>query len=545
MGVPPPILHRLGQLSRRRTARAFDRAALDPTAAQLERLRAEIGANAGTEFGRQYGFDSIRTPADLASRVPLMRPDDLQVWMERVIGGERNLLTAEAPFAYVTTTGSTGAAKYIPITPAYKAEFQKTVHAAVWHLYREFTPAFRGRLLYFVGSRRVRVAPDGLDIGAMSGLNFTEMPAVIRALYAWPYELFCVPDLRTRTWLALHLATIRDVTLVAGVFPAPIVYLLRDLEAMADELAHHVGKGTLPERLELTPAQRAFFARMVRPRPDVAARLALIPKRPDEAVSLALPRLHLVYCWVTSTAGLFVPELKRRLGPGVHVRDAIYAACEGWCSIPMGDERPGGALAVTSHFFEFIPEDVYDAGGEATLTAEQLEDGGRYYIVITNAGGMYRYVLGDLVEVCGFYHRTPRIQFLRKAGAASDLCGEKLEESHVNDAVSRVLGEVTWFSLVAVPGETLGYDLYLEGAPEPGLADRLDASLRASAAGYDFCRSGGLLRPVVVRSVPPGSYHAWRQDAVAAGAAEAQLKTAHLLPSADRLPAAMREAAGR
>ncbi len=428
MGVPPPLLHRLGQLSRRKTARAFERASKDPAAAQLERLRAEIGANADTEFGRKYGFGSINTPAQLAANVPLMRPDDLQVWMERVVNGERNLLTAEAPFAYVTTTGSTGPAKYIPITAAYKAEFQKTVHAAVWHLYRKFTPAFRGRLLYFVGSRRVRTAADGLDIGAMSGLNFTEMPAVIRALYAWPYELFEVPDLHTRTYLALHLACTRDVTLVAGVFPAPVVYLLRDLDTLADELAHHVRRGTLPERLDLTAAQRAFFQRMVRPRPDVADRLAQIPKRPGDAVSLALPRLHLVYCWMTSTAGLFVPELKRRLGPKVHVRDAIYAACEGWCSIPMGDERPGGALAVTSHFFEFIEEDVYDAGGETTLTAEQLEDGRRYYIVITNAGGMYRYVLGDLVEVCGFYHRTPRIQFVRKAGAASDLCGEKLEE---------------------------------------------------------------------------------------------------------------------
>ena len=535
--IPPPVLHRLGQLSRRKTAREFAAAAADPAAAQLVRLRAELSANADTVFGRQHGFGKIRTAAEYADAVPLMTPDDLQTWMRRVVEGERNLLTAEAPFAYVTTTGSTGPAKYVPITAAYKAEFQQTVHVAVWHLYRRFTPAFRGRLLYFVGSRRVRTAPDGLDIGAMSGLNFTEMPAVIRALYAWPYALFEVPDLATRTYLALHLAVIRDVTLIAGVFPAPIVYLLRDLEALAGELAHHVRRGTLPDRLVLTTEQRAYFAKLARPRPDIADRLARIPANPADAVALALPRLHLVYCWMTSTAGLFVPELKRRLGPRVHVRDAIYAACEGWCSIPMGDDAPGGALAVTSHFFEFIPEADYEAGRTNTLTAEQLEDGGRYYIVITNAGGMYRYVLGDLVEVRGFHQRTPRIVFVRKAGAASDLCGEKLEESHVNDAIARALGEVTWFSLVAVPGETLGYDLYLEGDAD---ADAVDQALRDAAAGYNFTRAGGLLRPVRIRSVAPGTYHAWRQQAVVAGAAEAQLKTAHLLSSVDQLPEALR-----
>ncbi len=535
--VPPPILHRLGQLSRRRTAREFARAALDPEAAQLDRLRAALRANADTEFGRAHGFDSIRTPAEYAARVPVTSPDDLQVWMARSIEGERGLLSAEDPMAYVTTTGSTGPAKYIAITPSYKAEFQKTVHVAVWHLYRRFPEAFRGRVLYFVGSRRVRVAPDGLDVGAMSGFNFTELPAMVRALYAWPYELFLVSDLRTRTWLALHLAAIRDVTLVAGVFPAPIVYLLRDLVELAPRLAEHVRRGTLPEDLALSAEQRAFFGRLVHPRPDVADRLARIADRPEDAVALAMPRLRLVYCWMTSTAGLFVPELKRRLGPRVAVRDAIYAACEGWCSIPMGDEEPGGALAVTSHYFEFEPED----GGEP-VGAAALEDGRRYFILITHSGGVYRYRLGDLVEVCGFYERTPRIRFVRKEGAASDLVGEKLEEAHVNDAVSRVLTDPTWFSLVAAPGDTLGYDLYLEGEAPPGLAERLDGALREAAAGYNFTRSGGLLRPVGVRTVPAGTYAAWRQEAVAGGAAEAQLKTAHLLPGVERLPEAIRAA---
>src|SRR5262249_39684206 len=144
----------------------------------------------------------------------------------------------------------------------------------------------------------------------------------------------------------------------------------------------------------------------------------------------AWPALRLVYCWTGATAGLFVPELQRRLGPRVAVRDAIYAATEGWCSIPMGEDEPGGALAITSHYFEFIPE-----GGGEPQPAWTLEDGKRYAIVVTNAAGLYRYALNDIVEVCAFHGRCPRIKFVRKTVAASNLIGEKLDESHVNLAV--------------------------------------------------------------------------------------------------------------
>lgn len=556
MPTPPPrLLHLLGQASRARTAAEFAVASRFPAATQRAKLRAILRANAHTAFGRAHGFGSIRGPADFARRVPIMRPDDLQPWVERMMQGERDLITAESPVAYVTTTGSTGPAKYIPITPSYRAEFQKTVHVAVWHLFLRFPEAFTGRVLYFVGSRRVKTAPDGLDIGAMSGFNFTEMPAVVRAAYAWPYELFEVPHLPTRTWLALHLAVIRDVTLIAGVFPAPIVYLLRALEREAPRLAWHVRRGTLPDDLTLTADQRAFFAAMLEPRPEVADRLARIETEPARAVELALPNLRLAYCWMTATAGLFVPELQHRLGSDVPVRDAIYAACEGWCSIPMGEAEPGGALAVTSHFFEFLPVAALEAGHlDDVRTVEQLKDGEQYFILVTNSAGMYRYLLGDIVEVCGFHNATPRIRFVRKVGAASDLVGEKLEESHVTAAVGAALHtyglRATWFTLVPITDRPeLGYDLYLELAPAADAtrvaafeAD-LDDVLRQHAAGYNFCRSGGLLTPVRTLHLAPGSYDTWRQHAVAGGAAEAQLKTAHLVSGPDRVPAELRPAA--
>jgi hypothetical protein len=508
-----------------------------------------LARNADTAYGKQHGFSSISDPASYARNVPLMTPDDLATWVERAMNGEQAVLTADAPAYYVRTTGSTGAPKHVPITAAYKEEFQQTVHIALWHLFRRFPAAFRGRALYFVGSRQVDRAADGTGIGTMSGYNFTELPKVIRGVYAWPYELFEVTDLATRSYLALHLASLGNPSLIAGIFPAPIVYLLRDLAEQAEKLAWHIERGKLPNDLTLPRDQRQFFARDLEPRPDIARRLHSASRAPEgDKALLAWPKLRLVYCWITATAGLYVPELRRRLGPQVAIRDAIYSACEAWCSIPMGEEEPGGPLSITSHYFEFVAEDTFEAaddihalGSADFRNADQLEDGRRYYIIPTTSAGVYRYVLGDVVEVCGAYHGTPRIRFVRKGGASTNLIGEKLDESHVNDAVAQALRTTgvttTWFMMVPnrdADQERPGYTLYVELASEAS-NDKLQELRKAAdkalgRASFDYGRvvSGNQLEPLRVERLPAGTYDAHRQARVSAGNAEAQLKIAHL-----------------
>jgi hypothetical protein len=150
--------------------------------------------------------------------------------------------------------------------------------------------------------------------------------------------------------------------------------------------------------------------------------------------------------------------------------------------------------------------------------------------------------------VCGFHHATPRIRFVRRAGAFSNLAGEKLDESHVTRAVQSALAgrEATWFTLVPdASGERPGYLLHLELADgasldEPALAARVDAALGEASYDYGRLRAGNQLRPLRLRRLSPGSYHGVRQVKVQDGSAEAQLKVAHLTPDPSTLPEPLR-----
>lgn len=549
------LLHALGQASRARAAAEFRMASRDMRRVQERKLFSLLQAHAGTEYGTANRFGAIKSLREYSERVPVLTPELLHPLVERLRAGERNILSAEPPIYYVRTTGSTGEPKHVPITVAYRAEFQKTVQVSLYHLYWRFPQAFTSRALYFVGSRRVEVAKDGNDIGTMSGFNFTTLPPAIQKLYAWPYRLFEVADLDSRNFLALLLATVGDPSVIAGIFPASIVYLLRDFERFAPELLAAARNGTLPAWLQLSPEQREFFATSFAPGSALATRVERAGHAPlEERIQELWPKLRLVYCWASATAAMFLPELQRRLGPKVAVRDAIYSACEGWCSIPMGDEEPGGALAITSHFFEFFEEASYERGERKALYAWELEDKKRYFIVFSTGAGLHRYFLGDLIEVCGFFGAVPKIRFVRKRGAATNLAGEKFEEVHITEAVNRAAKacnlELAYF--VAVPGfegSVPGYTLYVEpaGAVSPASREEFsraaDESLGAVSFDYGRLRKSKQLSPLAVHWANPGQYSAYRQRMALGGTAEAQLKVANLVSELEKVPAELRATA--
>ncbi len=542
------LLHRIAQAGRIRAACEFERASRSPEAAQRARLAHITGRAAQTEYGRMHRFGAVRGDPRAYRDVPIMEQRDAQALVTRMLAGTRNVLVPDDPVAYVSTSGtSADAPKYVAITEAYRREFQKTVQASLFHLYRKFPEAFRGNLLYFAGAKENGRAPDGTPVGTMSGFNYARMPRALRATYPWPVELFSIPDPSTRSFLAWYLAIASQTTMLIGIFPAGVVSFLRSFEEHADALAHAFRTGRVP-KLKLDPALHALFADLVEQKQGIAfaervMRAARLPA--NERCAALLPDLRLVYCWKAATAGAYVPELQALIGD-VPIRDAIYSACEGWCNVPLGEEALGGPVAVNAHYYEFIDED----GGPALLSHE-LEEGRRYQVLLTTSGGLYRYRLGDVVEVTGRYNATPCIAFSRKAGNAANLVGEKLVEAHATKAVGDALGDIgaraAFFCLAPdVSGHPPGYDLFVEPANDTewsSLAARADEHLGAVAVTYGRMRRAQQLRPIRLHLVTPGSWEALRARRMAAGASEAQIKVSHLVATRERVPIELREAA--
>jgi hypothetical protein len=533
-------------LQRVPAAVAFERAAREPAAAQEALLARIMRDNAGTELARKYGLGEVRTRKQLQERMPIVTYDDLRPYIDRQMQGEPNILTREAPIFFATSTGTTGVPKRVPMTPTFRRDFQRTVHVSMWHVMRRFPRAFTGNVAYAVAPPTVERAPCGTPIGFTSGFNQSTLPPLVRRLFAWPYEMAEVKDGATRGYLAVWLTALSRVTMMTGVFPLAITNFLRLAEQVAEPLARDLRRGTLREDLALSPAERAFFAKYARADAKLADRIEQMTKDAGGKMPLRaiLPDLRLVYCWTTASASSYVPELKRRLGDGVAVRDAIYAANEGWGNVTFGDDLPGGPAALTSHVYEYIEVGAWERGDRVGVGVEDLVPGKQYRALVTTSAGLFRYDTADLVECTRMYHATPCIHFVRRHGATFNVAGEKLDEVHVIGAVTKALEKerlaAPFFTAVPQFTPTPHWAFAVELSDDAS-DDRLEA-LRASLEtelgrvneDYVYQRSR-TLSPIVLHVIARGESDRVRRELLARGRPEAQLKTVHLLTDPDAL----------
>jgi hypothetical protein len=173
-------------------------------------------------------------------------------------------------------------------------------------------------------------------------------------------------------------------------------------------------------------------------------------------------------------------------------------------TIPFAGRHP---LAIRSHFFEFI-----DLRGQIHQASELCE-GGLYEIVVTTAGGLWRYRMRDQIMVTGFVGKTPSLQFIGRTGNVSDLFGEKLSESFVTKAIQHTFASSVSkpaFALLAPDQNAAGwhYTLYVEGNVPRDAAETLDRTL-CENPNYCHCRNLGQLRPVELFPVRHGGYESY------------------------------------
>ena len=201
------------------------------------------------------------------------------------------------------------------------------------------------------------------------------------------------------------------------------------------------------------------------------------------------PQLRVISCWGDGHAELSLADVRRRF-PNVLVQPKGVLATEAFVTIPMGGCHP---VAVRSHFFEFIDEQG------RVCRVHELREQETYEVVVTTAGGLWRYRMHDQIQVTGFLRNTPAFRFIGRGGNVSDLFGEKLSEAFVARAIQETLvgiGTKPCFVLLAPDEDAAGwrYTLYVEGNPPADVAEYLDRRLRENPH-YSHCRELGQLQP--------------------------------------------------
>lgn len=530
------ILGVVGQMMRKKHAKTFDIASHQPRQAQWQKLKTILKQNSQTEYGRKFNFEKIDSILDFQTQVPIVKHSDLKPWLDRMIEhGERNILTFQEPLFYGMTTGSsTGVPKLTPITPAYRDEYQSVVHTFLYHVYKDHPKAFNGKVLYFSGCAEKGRTPGGIACGTMSGFNFVSLPNMVKKFYAVPYEITVIDDNWTRLYITALLALQQNITMMIGITGAPLIAFVKTLQSEAFNLVSDLRIGSLHPDLKLTDKERKLVLSMHKPNASMADKLEkLLNQEAPIAPKTVWPGLELLICWKSSYAGGFIKELESVFNHEVPVRDAIYSATEGWANIPYRDDLIGGPLALNAHFYEFLAED--DDENKQVLLADELEVGKRYRILFTTSSGIYRYDIGDVLEVVEMYHQTPCVKFVRKLGQFCNMVGELMTEFHITEAVTKTADKfdiiIPFYTLMPEQDTFPHYYSLLIELPQDSseveykkIRQSIEDELKIVNIDYKASRNAEELGALVLKRLPENSLSVFRQQQIKLGADEAQIK---------------------
>lgn len=483
--------------------RRFERAVGDCEGAQRDLLLRYLADNAQTAYGRAHGFHELRDAEEYRDRVPAVTYDDLEPWVDRVATGEADVLTHEPVLLFEPSSGSTRAAKRIPYTAGLQAEIRGAVAPWMWDLYTRW-PALLGGPAYWSITPVARRDPG--EAGAVP-VGFEEDSAYLGGIFkglldrvlAVPGGVRRVHDVATfRRVTLLFLLGRPDLRLISVWHPTFLLSLLDRLAASWDDLLADLAAGYAVPGADLAV-------------PAAPARARALRDADPRDVRALWPDLALVSCWGDAHARPAADALRARL-PGVTVQGKGLIATEGFVTIPYRD-RP--VLAVSSHFYEFAD----DAGG--SRFAWELADGAEYSVMLTTAGGLYRYRLRDRVRVRGFYESTPCLEFVGKEDQVSDLRGEKLSAGFVGAVLAAVLPArpAPPFAMLApeLDADPPGYVLYLGGDAAPrDLGAALERGLRENPH-YAYAVDLGQLAPARVVAVGGRGYERYSDRLVAEG----------------------------
>lgn len=554
--------------------RAFERS-------QEQTLLKILQDNKDTEYGRNYGFADIHSAQDYKKKVPITTYEDYRDYIGRMLeGGEERLTTAYPVRYYTVSSGTTGKKKYIPMTEIGIDVYGKYAYAcakeAVQHYYRQLGSELNsmecvGRIFLLNEIRCSRLEHGQRSLIASSAVfqRRLEQGTFDFWRYTSPKPVLFPECQMDMNYLKLRYALADpDVTAIEGAFVHQVLNIFYYLEHNWKVLTEDIAAGTIHKDIDIPDAVRKQLEPALIPMPERARQLREIFEQGfDSPVAGRIwKKLKFIMAINGAVFQTYMDKLLPYIG-GIPFHYMGYGASEGAFAPVIDVGWPGAyVFAPELGFFEFLPVDMGDT--LETCEIRSLQAGKKYEMVHTGYAGLYRYRMGDVLEVAGFYQNAPVMKFCYRRGYCVNVAGEKMDLEKMAGAVDafadacqmqagnfcvyedREVIPARYVVLLEMPDAGLsgGFGLS-DGRKAPGgtelpgslglrtsmeLAGIMDACLRRQNMDYDDCRNLKEIGSPRVCFVRAGAWERYKQLLQSRGIDVGQHKPVRLLDTEEK-----------
>lgn len=427
-----------------------------------------------TAFGKDHDFKNIHSYADFKKRVPIRDYEGLKNYVERVKGGEKDVLWPGLPLYFCKTSGTTSGTKYIPLTKdSMPNHINSARNALIHYIVDSGNSAFvDGKMIFLQGSP-VLDKKGKIPTGRLSGIVANFVPKYLQKNRMPSYETNCIEDWETKVEAIVGETMSQDMRLISGIPSWVQMYFER--------LIKNSGKETIAD---IFPDFKLFVYGGVNYEP-------------------------------------YREQFERLIGKSVDSIE-LYPASEGFIAYQDKQNEKGLLLVLNSGiFYEFIPVDSFHEDNPERISLADVKLNVNYVIIINNNAGLWGYNIGDTVM---FVSLNPyriivsgRIKhFISSFG--EHVIGKEVEYAMVK-AQEKYSASVVEFTVAPQvnPQNGLPYhEWFIEFAMEPndmnGFIHTLDQELQEQNSYYFDLIQGKVLQELKICKIEKDGFNSYMKS---------------------------------
>ncbi|KAK1405368.1 putative indole-3-acetic acid-amido synthetase GH3.5 [Heracleum sosnowskyi] len=427
----------------------FDVVAENAGRVQTETLCRILKLNYGVEYLRKWlgdidveDMDGCALETLFTSLVPLATHADLECYLQRIADGDKSPLLTQQPITTLSLSSGTtdGRQKYIPFTRHSSRTTLQIFRLAAAYRSRVYPIKEGGRILEFIYSSKQKQTEGGLKSGTatthyFASKEFKTKQEKTKCYTCSPEAVISSGDYKQSTYchLLLGLFFSNRVEFIASTFAYSIVQAFTSLEEHWRDLCNDIKYGNVNSTIITIPKTRKSVLDIISPNPFLASRIEAICEELEQVGWYGLipklwPNAKYVYSIMTGSMQTYHKKLLH-FARDLPLVSADYGSTESWIGVNIdpsaAPENVTFAVIPTFSYYEFIPlhrnnpddscntlatENGYKEDEPVPLS--RVKAGQQYEIVLTTFTGLYRYRLGDVVEVAGFHKGTPKLNFV-------------------------------------------------------------------------------------------------------------------------------------
>ncbi|KAL8201537.1 hypothetical protein R6Q57_012876 [Mikania cordata] len=558
------------------TKRWFEEVARNAGKVQMETLKMILDMNRGVEYLDKWlsdvddvhNMDPEALQSVYRSMVPLVSHADLEPYIQRIADGETSPLLTKQPITTLSLSSGTteGRQKYVPYTSHSSKTTLQIFKLAAAYRSRVYPTREGGRILEFIYGSKQFKTKGGLSAGTATTHYFASPEFKLKqqqtnSFTCSPHEVIFCGDYKQSTYchFLLGLFYSPQVEFITSTFAYCIVQALGLFEDYWRDICNDLYNGTLSPRITV-PSIRTSVLDLIKPNTGLATWVGsqceeleasnwygLIPK--------LWPNAKYIYSIMTGSMQPCLEKLKHYTGDQLPLVSAEYGSTESWIGVNMdpcsAPQNVTFTVVPTFSYFEFIPlyrkaacDTVVGAAGGCDdylegdpVPLSKVKIGQQYEIVLTTFTGLYRYRLGDVVEVAGFYEGAPKLKFLCRRKLILTINIDKNTENDLQLAVQK--GSQP---LIKSGAELVDFTSHANTTNQPGhyviyweIKGEVDEQILARCCrdmdaafvdhGYVVSRRTNSIGPLELCIVQPGTFREIMEHYIGNGATMSQFKT--------------------